>query len=142
MPVTILMYTEEPVVTLDQSFADEVLHFIPFCRGKSFTGETRYTHCVGREKPGCAILINDPDHHSEDLYMVFRLNGGDFYYRKGYDHPINTELAFWAEAMGTEPTDPQFTMYGDVILTFKGQSNFVRSRILENNQRASLRAVK
>lgn len=142
MPVTIVMYTEEPVATLDQSFADFVLHYIPFCSGKTFTGDSRYTQCVGRSKPAVTVLINDPVHHSDDLYMAFCINGGYFHYQNQYDHPINDEIAFWEVALGVKHSDPQFTPHGDIIVTFVGKANFIRTPILNNNQRASLKAVK
>lgn len=142
MSVTVMWFTPEPTAKLDESFGMEVLHHIPFCRGKSFTGDTRYTHVVGFPTPAVVVFINDDNHHSDDLYTLFSLPGGSFYFqRAGYDHELDQCVRLLESGFDTTFGEVAYCENGDVAITFPGAAPITRKRILDDNRKNMLSAV-
>jgi len=142
MSVTVMHFTPEALTDINESFGQEVLHYIPFCRGKTFTGESRWTNVIGFPV-GCAVIfINDNNHHSDDLQVLFSLPGGSFYFQKAaHDHEINTCVEAIERAFEVGHSDVYYAENGDVSMVFKGIAPIVRHRILSDHRKHLLSAV-
>lgn len=145
MSVTIMYFTPEPLVAIDESFGMDVLHHIPFCRGKTFSGDSRYTHVIGFPAACMAVFINDVEHHSDDLYVQFALPGGSFFFQskfgKDYNHEINQCIVLLEGAFETKFSDVEFCSNGDVGVTFVGAAPIMRQRVLGDHRKHLLSAV-
>lgn len=142
MSVTVMYFTPEPLAQIDEAFGMDVLHHIPFCRGKTFAGDSRYTHVLGFPTPCMVMFINDVAHHSDDLHVLFALPGGSFYFQKeDYDHEIDQCVALLEQATETKFSDVDYCSNGDVAMVFKGGAPIIRKRVLSDHRRHMMRAV-
>lgn len=142
MSVTVMYFTPEPLKHIDESFGMDVLHHVPYCRGKTFTGDSRYTHVIGFPTPCCVVFINDPEHHTDDLFCQFALPGGSFYFqREGYDHEIDQCVRLLEAAFEVKFSDVEYCSNGDVGMTFKGAGPIIRQRVLSDHRKYMLSAA-
>lgn len=142
MSVTVMYFTPDVLVEIDESFGMDVLHHIPFCRGKTFTGDSRYTHVLGFPAACAAVFINDVELHSDDLHVLFALPGGSFYFqREGYDHEVDQCVKLIENAVGVSFSEVDYCSNGDVAMVFEGGAPIIRKRILEDHRKYLLRAA-
>jgi hypothetical protein len=135
-------FTPEPTVDITSAFGEEVLQYIPFCRGKQFGGSARWTNVLGFAAACTVVFINDDVHHSDDLHVLFSLPGGSFYFQKAaYDHEINQCVELLELAFGTPHSDVDHCANGDVAMVFKGVAPLARQRILDDNRKNMLSSV-
>lgn len=145
MSVTVMYFTPEPLSVIDESFGMDVLDHIPFCRGKTFTGNTNYTHVLGFPVACMVAFINDTEHHSDDLHVLFALVGGSFFFQnkfgESYKHEITQCVNLLEKTLGTTYSDVDFCSNGDVSVVFKGGSPIIRKRVLDDHRKYMMKAV-
>jgi hypothetical protein len=145
MSVTVMYFTPEPLIKMDESFGMDVLHHIPFCRGKTFSGDSRYTFVLGFPTACMAVFINDVEHHSDDLYVLFSLPGGSFFFQnefgRCYKHEITQCVQLLEGAFETEFSDVTYCSNGDVAVVFKGAGPIIRQRVLSDHRKYLMSAV-
>lgn len=145
MSVTVMYFTPAPLLIIDESFGMDVLHHIPYCRGKTFTGSCRYTHVLGFPTACMVVFINDSEQHSEDLHVLFALPGGSFFFQNKfgecYNHEITQCVNLLEQALETKYSDVEYCSNGDVSVVFKGGSPLIRKRVLDDHRKYTMRAA-
>lgn len=142
MSVTVMYFTPEPLAVVDESFGMDVLHHIPYCKGKTFTGAGRYTHVLGFPTACMVVFINDDQQHSDDLHVLFALPGGSFYFQKeDYNHEIDQCVELLELTLEVKFSDVKYCSNGDVAMVFKGGSPTIRKRVLDDHRKYMMKAA-